>query len=64
MLFKPGDAAPEAGIYEAIHGTHRGRHHVTVAAGAVFPECNMCDDEVRFRFVRKATPIETDEDFR
>jgi hypothetical protein len=64
MLYKPGDAAPEAGIYKAIHGPHRGKHHVTVDAGAIFPDCNMCEGDVRFRFVRPAAPIELDEDFR
>jgi len=54
---------PESGIYEAIHRSHRETHHVTVAGG-VFPECNVCNGDVRFRFLRPAAPIETDEDFR
>ena len=64
MLFKPGDAVPEAGIYEAIHRAHREAHHVSIGAGAVFPDCNSCDGAVRFRFLRAATPIDRDEDFR
>ncbi|HSE49739.1 MAG TPA: hypothetical protein VLA96_11070 [Terriglobales bacterium] len=64
MLFKPGEAVPQSGIYEAIHRGHRESHPVTAAGGGVFPECNICNGEVRFRFVRPASPIEADEDFR
>ena len=64
MLFKPGDSVPQSGIYEAIHRAHRESHHVTAAGGGIFPECNICNGDVRFRLVRHATPIEADEDFR
>jgi hypothetical protein len=63
MLYKPGERVPEPGIYEAIHRSHREAHHVTVAGGGVFPDCNVCNGEVRFRFLRTAVPIEFDEDF-
>jgi hypothetical protein len=63
MFHKPGEIVPESGIYEAIHATHRATHHVTIAAGGVFPDCNVCDGDVRFRLVRGAAPIESDEDF-
>jgi hypothetical protein len=63
MFHKPGETVPESGIYEAIHATHRAAHHVTAAAGGVFPDCNVCDGNVRFRLVRSAAPIENDEDF-
>jgi hypothetical protein len=64
MLYKPGDAAPDSGLYEAIHHSHRAPHTISVTAGAHFPDCNICDGDVRFRFVRAAAPIEFDEDFR
>ncbi len=64
MLFKPGDAVPDSGLYEAIHHSHRESHTVSVTVGALFPDCNVCDGDVRFRFLRPAAPIEHDEDFR
>lgn len=64
MLYKPGEAVPESGVYEAIHSSHREAHHVTAARGGIFPGCNVCDGDVRFRFLRPAAPIEADEDFR
>jgi hypothetical protein len=63
MLYRPGEPVPRSGIYEAIHSSHRAPHHVTAAAGGTFPGCNVCGDEVRFRFLRSAAPIEADEDF-
>lgn len=64
MLYKPGESVPQSGIYEAIHRVHRESHHVSAARGSVFPGCNVCNGDVRFRLVRPAAPIEMDEDFR
>ncbi len=56
---------PDSGLYEAIHrGGHRENHPVCVIAGAQFPSCSVCNGNVRFRFLRAASPIEFDEDFR
>lgn len=63
MLHKPGDTVPESGIYEAIHHSHRTPHHVAASAGGIFPGCNVCNGNVRFRLLRPAVPIESDEDF-
>ena len=64
LLFKPGEAVPHSGLYEAIHRGHRADHPISIAAGALFPDCSVCGAAVRFRFLRNAPPIEFDEDFR
>lgn len=59
-----GDPVPESGIYEAVHANaHRAPHEVVMLAGDLFPLCDTCEQNVRFRLVRGAPYIFDDEDF-
>jgi hypothetical protein len=61
---KPGQKILKSGVYVVQHADHRSEHEATMLAGDVFPECTVCGDEVRFRLLRAASVIESDEDFR
>jgi hypothetical protein len=60
---RPGDKAPQSGIYEVRHNDHRDHHQVTLKEGQAFPACRTCGDKVRFILLRAATPVEADADF-
>lgn len=62
--FRPGENAPEAGVYLVVHAGHRPEHHVTLFRGDQFPPCGRCGEEVRFRLVRAAGAIAEDQDFK
>ena len=63
-LHHPGDAVLESGIYEVVHDAdHRSAHEVVMISGDQFPTCDNCMDQVRFRLVRTAPYIFSDEDF-
>lgn len=51
-LLKPGDCAPQSGVYQSTHRRHRASHQVTVLEGEVFPACKRCGEHVRYRLVR------------
>ena len=62
--FRPGDPVRESGIYEVVHGQeHRSAHEVVMLKGTLFPLCDTCDENVRFRPVRTAPYIFQDGDF-
>jgi len=62
--FRAGEIVRQSGIYEAVHeGAHRGPHDVVMIESDLFPPCDTCSDQVRFRLVRSAPYIFTDEDF-
>jgi hypothetical protein len=62
--YRAGDIVRQSGIYEAVHeGAHRGPHDVVMIESDQFPPCDTCSDQVRFRLVRSAPYIFTDEDF-
>lgn len=62
--FRPGDIVKQSGIYEVIHDSeHREAHEVVMITGAAFPNCETCDQNVRFRLVRTAPYIFQDQDF-
>jgi hypothetical protein len=62
--YRAGEIVTQSGIYEAIHeGTHRGPHDVVMIESDLFPPCDTCSDQVRFRLVRTAPYIFTDDDF-
>jgi hypothetical protein len=62
--YRAGDFVRQSGIYEAVHeGAHRGPHEVVMIESDLFPPCDTCSDQVRFRLVRSAPYIFTDEDF-
>ncbi len=46
--FQPGEKAPCAGLYKALHAFHAPPHEVTVLFGETFPRCLNCGDNVRF----------------
>jgi hypothetical protein len=63
-VYKAGDVVKQSGIYEAIHeGEHRPAHDVVMIASDLFPPCDTCSERVRFRLIRTAPYIFTDEDF-
>jgi len=62
--YHSGEAVMQSGIYEAVHeGAHRDPHDVVMIEGDLFPPCDTCSHRVRFRLVRTAPYIFTDEDF-
>jgi hypothetical protein len=62
--YQAGDIVKQSGIYEAVHeGAHRGPHDVVMIESDLFPPCDTCSDQVRFRLVRSAPYIFSDEDF-
>ena len=64
QLHRPGDSVLESGIYEVVHdGQHRSAHEVVMISNDRFPTCDTCMDRVRFRLVRTAPYIFSDEDF-
>ena len=63
-LFRAGDVVRETGIYEIVHaGAHRQAHEVVMHKQDLFPECDTCKREVRFRLIRTAPYIFEDQDF-
>ncbi len=61
---KPGDVVRQSGIYEVVHDReHRAAHEVVMITGDAFPNCETCDQNVRFRLVRTAPYIFQDQDF-
>src|SRR5579859_4522801 len=62
--YRAGDIVKQSGIYEAVHeGAHRGPHDVVMIESDLFPPCDTCSDQVRFRLLRSAPYIFTDADF-
>jgi hypothetical protein len=63
-IFPAGSAVRESGIYEVLHDQdHRPSHEVVMIADNLFPACDLCDASVRYRVVRTAPYIFSDEDF-
>jgi len=64
MDFKPGEKAPQSGLYTVIHDQkHRQNHEITCIHGNRFPPCNHCGDHVRFRIKTVAKHIKEHESF-
>lgn len=63
-VFKPGEKAPQSGIYKVLHYQHRLYHEVTILAGQALPTCRRCGKDVRFQLASPATPVEEDADFK
>jgi hypothetical protein len=62
--YRPGDPVKQSGIYEVMHDQeHRSAHEVVMISGDAFPNCETCDQNVRFRLVRTAPYIFQDQDF-
>jgi hypothetical protein len=64
QLFKPGEEAPESGVYTVRHQRHRVNHSATVFRGERFPACSQCGTAVRFALTRRAARILEDSDFQ
>ena len=63
-IFVAGSTVRESGIYEVLHdGEHRPSHEVVMIADDLFPPCDLCEYKVRYRVVRTAPYIFSDEDF-
>ena len=63
-FYLPGEPIRMTGIYEVLHDRdHRAAHEVVMHAGDLFPECDTCQQQVRFRLVRTAPYIFEDTDF-
>ena len=63
-LYLPGEPIRMTGIYEVIHdAAHRAVHEVVMHAGDLFPDCDSCQERVRFKMVRTAPYIFEDDDF-
>lgn len=61
---RAGDVVRQSGIYEVIHDRgHREAHEVVMISGDRFPDCETCQEKVRFRLIRTAPYIFQDEDF-
>jgi hypothetical protein len=63
-IFVAGTTVRESGIYEVLHDLeHRTAHEVVMIAEDLFPTCEACSDRVRYRVLRTAPYIFSDEDF-
>jgi len=60
---RPGEKVLRSGIYLVTHAQHRGGHESVVLQGSDFPRCKHCGQQVRYRLLRSAFPIEADRDF-
>jgi hypothetical protein len=61
---RSGEVVRQSGIYEVMHDrAHREAHEVVMISGDRFPDCETCQEKVRFRLIRTAPYIFQDEDF-
>jgi hypothetical protein len=63
-IFVAGSTVRESGIYEVLHDVeHRAIHEVVMISDDLFPPCDTCEYRVKYRVVRTAPYIFSDEDF-
>lgn len=62
--FRPGERAPESGIYRVVHYAHRLPHDVTIPKDTMLPPCGHCGERARFVFLHPAPVMTDDYDFR
>src|SRR5690348_13465694 len=43
-IFRPGEVAPESGVYKVMHQRHRESHFATLFQGERFPSCVQCGE--------------------
>lgn len=60
--YEPGDLVEQSGIYAICHSDGN-RVSTVLIRGNVFPQCDCCGPEVRYRLVRNAPYIFDDGDF-
>jgi hypothetical protein len=54
MAYKPGDKAPDSGIYKVVHDrNHKQPHEITMIKGKEFPPCPGCTSGPQYTLVRK-----------
>jgi hypothetical protein len=63
-VFRPGEVAPESGVYKVTHQRHRETHLATLFQGERFPPCVRCGEAVKFALLRPARLIGEDTDFK
>lgn len=64
-VFEPGQKVPRSGIYLVTHDSqHAKAHEVTCVYGKTFPPCNHCGKHPRFKAVKFAIHIDSDENFK
>ncbi len=61
---RPGEIAPQSGIYRVYHRAHRLPHNVYVSAGTRLPACLRCGNDVEFGLLMSGPEVQTDQDFR
>jgi hypothetical protein len=59
---KTGSVVPDSGIYAVRHKAHLLPVEVTLVQAEIFPRCEVCEEQVEFRLVRKL--VERDPVFR
>ena len=57
MLCAPGEACIASGLYQVVHGGHGTSEQLTFREGGRFPECTVCNLEVRYFLLVHAAPI-------
>jgi hypothetical protein len=57
MMFAPGEACIDSGLYQVVHGKHCINEQLTLREGSIFPECLVCTAEVRYFLLIHAAPI-------
>jgi hypothetical protein len=58
MNYRPGNKAPQSGVYAVNHDRyHHQAHEVTLIEGETFPPCRGCGHGVTFTLVRPAVHI-------
>ena len=62
--YKPGEEAPQSGIYKVTHDRHHSEHEVTVVIGHRFPPCNHCGQHPRFTLVHAAHHVTNHDNFK
>jgi len=57
-ILRPGDKAPNSGIYKTTHPRHHvGPQYVTAVFGDTFPRCVYCLNDVHFEMTVSAVHI-------
>jgi hypothetical protein len=62
-VYRPGDVAPQSGVYRVVHDGHRSDHEVSFFKDEMFPSCLRCGPAVGFVLLRTAGTIHDDIDF-
>ena len=55
--YASGSRVPQTGIYEMIHHGQAQAHEVVLIQGNLFPRCEGCRKDVRFRLLRRTPDI-------